>query len=279
MKKYYSAVLAIFRDEAHIIREWVEHYKARDIEHIYLLNDFSVDNFLPQIEDYIISGYVTLKNIAIEDKNTGIQHGRQVEMYNKYFSSIVDETEWIAILDLDEFLYSPEIKSLSKVFSAFDNTSIQELKAEWYHFGSSGCIVQPKNVVESFTMRNKELTRNLGIRQQLSGYQQDWCHKTIAKTKYITQLRHHYNFFNYNDSLAYSSHRSDNISFSQNLSDVGALYINHYLQSWERYVKRIKLGSCNNNRYIKRCAALYDILNHNEIEDTRLRDQNKFSTN
>ena len=273
MKKYYSAVLAVFKNEAHIIREWVEHYKNRNIDHIYLLNDFSTDNFKEQIDDYIRSGYVTLRDVDSNDVNDGITHGRQCALYNKYFSDVLEETEWLAVLDLDEFLYSPKTKDLNEVFMVFDNTNVQELRAEWYHFGSSGLIKQPKRVVENFIMRNEKFTRDLGLRQQVSGYQTDWCCKTVAKTKFISYICHHYNHFNCFGNKSFESAGFNLPHFSQNLSDPGTLLINHYLQSWERYKKRIELGSCNNNRYIHRSAALYEILNRNEIVDTRLRDQ------
>ena len=38
------AILTCFKNESHILKEWIEHYKNRGIEHIYMINDFSTDN-------------------------------------------------------------------------------------------------------------------------------------------------------------------------------------------------------------------------------------------
>ena len=70
-KRYYSAIVAIFKNEAHIIREWIEHYRSRGIQKIYLINDNSTDNFYAEIEDfikYLIGG----KDMTIDQKNKAL---------------------------------------------------------------------------------------------------------------------------------------------------------------------------------------------------------------
>lgn len=40
-------ICSVFKNEAHILEEWIQHYKKRDVCHIYLVNDFSTDDYLP----------------------------------------------------------------------------------------------------------------------------------------------------------------------------------------------------------------------------------------
>ena len=75
------AILTCFKNESHVLQEWIEHYKKRGIEHIYMINDFSTDNYLEKIKPYIDIGFVTLFNSDIVTNKTG----RQILLYNKYF--------------------------------------------------------------------------------------------------------------------------------------------------------------------------------------------------
>lgn len=67
--KYDVVVAAVFKNEAHILKEWIDHYHIHNIDHIYLINDGSTDNFEIILKPYIDSGYVTLihqtKNINV----------------------------------------------------------------------------------------------------------------------------------------------------------------------------------------------------------------------
>ena len=43
---YYLSILAIFKNEAMNLKEWIEHYILNGVEHFYLINNGSTDNFL-----------------------------------------------------------------------------------------------------------------------------------------------------------------------------------------------------------------------------------------
>lgn len=106
---YNLAVCSIFKNESHILDEWIQHYKHRDVDHIYLVNDNSTDNYYPIIVKY--GDYITLFHNDINTTNLG----RQSLIYEKYVRGILSECKWIAILDLDEFLWSPQDKSFADI--------------------------------------------------------------------------------------------------------------------------------------------------------------------
>jgi len=126
---YSFCVCAVFKKESHILEEWLLHYIYHGIEHFYLVNDNSSDNFTNIIDKY--SKYITLFNNDIQTTNVG----RQILIYEKYFRPILNESTWFAILDLDEFLYSPIDMNLSNVFNKYNHFS--QLRVNWLHFGSS----------------------------------------------------------------------------------------------------------------------------------------------
>ena len=42
---HFVSVLAIFKNEGMNIKEWIEHYIWQGIEHFYLINNDSTDNY------------------------------------------------------------------------------------------------------------------------------------------------------------------------------------------------------------------------------------------
>jgi len=50
---YDLVVCAVFKNESHILTEWIEHYLKRDVDHIFLIDDFSTDAYLPKLEPYM----------------------------------------------------------------------------------------------------------------------------------------------------------------------------------------------------------------------------------
>ena len=42
----------VFKNESHILEEWITHYLSRGLDHIYLINDNSSDNYKNIIEKF-----------------------------------------------------------------------------------------------------------------------------------------------------------------------------------------------------------------------------------
>ena len=59
---YYFSIGAIFKNESHILKEWLDHYFFHGVDHIYLINDNSTDKFLEILKPYIVKNVVTLYN-------------------------------------------------------------------------------------------------------------------------------------------------------------------------------------------------------------------------
>jgi glycosyltransferase involved in cell wall biosynthesis len=146
---YKLSVGAIFRNEEHGIKEWIEHYLNHGVEHFYLIDDASDDNSVSAIKQYIETGIITLFS-ANWDRYIGRQRG----MYNHYILPHLQETEWLLIVDLDEFMYSPRSKNLTDILNLV--TNLGQIQVEHTIFGSNGHITQPSSIIANFTRRSKE---------------------------------------------------------------------------------------------------------------------------
>jgi len=247
---YSFAVCAVFKNESHILEEWLKHYLYHGVEHFYLVNDFSTDDFITIINKY--SQYVTLFNNDIITKDVG----RQIQVYNKYFTSILPESKWMAIIDLDEFLYSPLEIDIKKILNNIDNYS--QIIVDWLHFGSNGHILQPQSVVEGFTKRAEFTTTK-----------PYYSYKTI---------------FQPNSLISFGIHKhqvsGQQLHLKYNQDNLPPLIINHYsIQSLEFFMNvKSTRGDINNwfdTQQLKRNRDYFDGYDINIVLDTILYEQNK----
>ena len=152
INKHYLSVLAIFNNEGHIFREWLDHYLAEGVDFFYLINNFSedADVFLPILQEY--SSYIHLVDSTVP--NFLFTHTQLVSYDSFIRTHILGNTEWLMIVDLDEFMFAPftnikqELKDLESVLP---NAAC--VRVPWKMFGSNGHISQPRSVVKNFTKR------------------------------------------------------------------------------------------------------------------------------
>ena len=103
-KKYNLSVGALFRNEQDSIVEWIEHYLHHGVEHFYLIDDSSDDGTVEKIKPYIEKDIVTLFNCGNQWSR---YTGRQRDLYNHYILPLIKETQWLLMIDLDEYVWSP----------------------------------------------------------------------------------------------------------------------------------------------------------------------------
>ena len=247
---YNFCVCSVFKNETHILEEWILHYLYHGVEHFYLVNDNSNDDYRKVIDKY--SNYITLYENDIETKEVG----RQSMIYEKFFRPILYQSKWFAILDLDEFLYSPTNIYLLSVIENYNEFS--QIRVNWLHFGSSEHIYQPQCVVEGFLKR-----------AILDDSKQYFSYKTIFKGNTLLSFGVHSQYVN-----------GDEIYLKYDEINIPDLVINHYCIQSQDFYLRIKgtRGDINNwfdHVNLQRNLDLFLQLNINDIYDDRLYIQNK----
>jgi len=132
------------------MKEWLEHHSGHGVDHFYLINDDSTDDVGKILLPYITSGKVTMFPTS---SRTAVY--RQTGIYKRVFTEIYakNESKWITIIDLDEYMYSPTHVRISDILRQHDDLSL--IGVNWMWFGSSGYIKQPASIVQSFTKRAK----------------------------------------------------------------------------------------------------------------------------
>jgi hypothetical protein len=246
---YKLVVGALFKNESHILKEWVEHYLYHGVEHFFLIDDNSTDNSVDILQPYIKNGIITL----FQEKCDYFL-GRQMYLYNKCIFPHYKESEWLLMVDLDEFVWSPLHIDLRETLKMCSN--IGQIQIHHTLYGSSGHIKQPESVVKHFTHRTYEESQPTNLKYFL--------HSTFE----FTSLAVHNAFFK-------EPENEQNGTFLI----LGPEYfiMNHYSCQSLEFWNNVKCVRGDSDNYRIRNTDDFQLLDKNDVEDRRLLEQNKGS--
>lgn len=245
MNKKDLCIVAMFKNEGHILNEWIEHYISEGVDHFFMIDHGSTDNYREKIDNYIQKGII---DIVVD--NSTHRHHLQIDLYNHYFMKERSEYTWSIICDLDEFIYSrcgfPTIKSYVKRLPR----RISQVCIPWKIFGSNGYIQQPEKVVENFTKRSTYRRNYNGVEHGQGGiFRANHLNadilekynlvKSIVRTKDVKKYAIHSHEVKYQTIC--SNQRKDTLIENNNHSKINnrilnnsCLHLNHYaIQSLE----------------------------------------------
>ena len=125
-------ICAIFRREALYLREWIEFHLMMGFEHFYLFNHRSEDHYLSVLQPYIDRGIVDLTDYPFA-------HPCQEQAYRECIARVRGRQEWMAVLDIDEFLWSPRYDTVSEAIEALPLPAAWgAICVSWMCFGGGG---------------------------------------------------------------------------------------------------------------------------------------------
>lgn len=128
-----------FKDERHMLREWITHHLEIGVQHFWLIDNGSTDNY--DLSEF--SNRVTLFHIP----NLG-----QKASYNRVFRKIKRRTKWLAVLDADEFLYSSARKSVIPSLRKM-NRRVTNIWVRWQIFAPLNLLLDPVSKIDSIRHR------------------------------------------------------------------------------------------------------------------------------
>lgn len=141
--KYYVSACAIFRNEARFLKEWLEYHRLIGVDHFYLFNNLSEDDYLAVLKPYIDQGVVELYQWPYSANNQKEWTKIQCRAYGDIIKKKRYETFWLAIIDTDEFilpLEKPSLKDFLKEYEPYCGIGVN-----WQLYGTSGVVEIPKN--------------------------------------------------------------------------------------------------------------------------------------
>jgi hypothetical protein len=244
--QYKLAVGAIFKNEGHCLKEWIEHYLSVGAEHFYLINDQSTDNYADILKPYIENNVVTLNSPVWSQ-----YYGRQRDMYNAYVLPFLKQTEWLLMVDLDEFMWSPVANHLYDIISTTHN--IGQIQVEHTLFGSSGYKIQPPSIIDYFIHRAKDSpTQTPGLRKYFVKSSYAFSRLNVLHATFVDKEHEKNNFIVLSEQY---------------------FVLNHYNCQSEEFWRNVKCTRGDVNEYKTRTMDDFAALDQNDVVDTRLRDR------
>jgi hypothetical protein len=242
---YSLSVACLFRNEENSIVEWIEHYLFHGAEHIYLIDDSSTDTSCELVKLYIERGVLTLFQAKWNR-----YLGRQRDMYNHFLMPILHETQWLLIVDMDEYMWSPTHVNMNHILK--DCLHIGQIQVKHSLFGSNGHIAQPKTIVQSFIRRANEI--------QFPGNLKYFMNTNF---KFSSINVHHATFVDKNDELKHFLILNEKY-----------FRLNHYCCQSREFWDTVKCSRGDSDECRKRTPGDFESADRNDVEDTSLLEQN-----
>lgn len=130
----------MFRDEGSHLAEWIEYHRLVGVSHFWLYDNDSVDDGREVLAPYVAMGIVDLfswPNNAVVGDVLSVRRARQLDAVRDGITRSRGKVEWIAHVDVDEFLLPMRNKSVPQCLERhFAQAS--GVYVNWRMFGTSG---------------------------------------------------------------------------------------------------------------------------------------------
>jgi hypothetical protein len=143
---YNLVVVAIFKNEAVVMREWLNHYVREGVEHFYMIDNGSTDNWQPEVEGFPVTIY------------SDTEKAKQMEHYNNYFlEEVKRSSEWVMVVDLDDFMYARKgYKTIPEYLDSLDK-DIGQIIVDKKYFESNWYVKEPKSICRTSILQKLDV--------------------------------------------------------------------------------------------------------------------------
>lgn len=228
--KYDLAICAIFRDEAPYLKEWIEFHRLLGVEHFYLYNNRSSDDYKTVLKHYIKKGIVELTDWNYSYENIGRWSPIQCSSYTDCMMKNKGKVKWLAILDIDEFLFPVQENNLVDFLADYEEFG--GLGVNWQMYGTSHIskIPEKKLLIEALWIKaDKDYLENQHVKCVV---QPDKA--TICRSPHFVDYEEGFYHVDANKKMFEGPHTST--------VDVSKIRINHYWSRDEDFFNRVKIG-------------------------------------
>ena len=245
------SIMAIMKNEGLYLKEWLDYHILVGVEKFYLYDNESTDNTKEILKPYIDKGIVDY--IYWPGKS------QQQPAYTDSFNKHAEETKWMAVIDLDEFLVASDYENIVDYLNTLPK-GFAQLVIGWEQYGSSGHKKKPKGlVIENYKYH---AAKSWGVKSIVNPRLVYETVKMINanKTNNFQLLR----MFIYSFLGMLSQYSSLIFSFF-----VAAIRVNHYVtKSYDEYINRMNQGSVSKMKIDEyRSVEKFKMYDRNEVYD------------
>ncbi len=221
------SIAAIMKNEGPYLKEWLDFHILVGVEKFYLYDNGSTDNTTEILKPYIERGIV--------DYTYFPGRAQQSPAYYDVIGKHADDTRWMALIDLDEFLVPVKHKTLPEFLRTLPRFS--QLIVSWVDYGSNGHMEKPDGlVIENYTKHARD----------------NWGVKSIINPRLITYLGNpHYNYVA-GPTIDENGKKIGKVNQEKNPTTINKIRCNHYItKSHAEYIARCNLGDAGSGEKVK----------------------------
>lgn len=217
----FLTVGAVFRRETRYLREWLAFHELMGVDKFYLFCHAMPEDDPRDRDD--------ARRVAREFNTVFVQFNEIVDFQMKANNGMLEMAraegaEWLAILDLDEFLFPVKPKQTVASWLRPCDSEIAGFAVWWRCYGTSGLQYPPMLQTEAFIHRAKD------------GDQCNYTHKFILKPKLVTV---HDKRWDHGDIL---DENGEKVVKGKRFGTCKSIRINHYatrsITDWQLRQKR-----------------------------------------
>lgn len=134
--EYQLSIAAIFQDEAAYLSEWLDYHRMLGVEHFYLYNNLSTDDWEEVLSPYVNAGIVEVQEWPYTSCNWEEWKPIQNRCFDHAIARARGESKWLALIDTDEFICPLEMVTLPEFLQDYDEYA--GVVVWWHCFGTSG---------------------------------------------------------------------------------------------------------------------------------------------
>jgi hypothetical protein len=159
---YELGILAMFRNEANYLKEWVEYHHMLGADHFLLYNDRSDDHWAEVLEPYINSHLVEVIDWPYDrrkDEFIPLFPTWQVMAYQDGLRRSKGNTKWLAFIDIDEFILPQRNATILECLNQFFPTA-SAVYVCWRNFGTGGVYIDPGKPILTRLTKSSQLSHS-----------------------------------------------------------------------------------------------------------------------
>lgn len=224
-----TAICTIMKNGHEYLDEWLTYNFKLGIDNIFIYEDYDSESHLDICKKYDGVVLKSIKDIINSDNKDGL---RQLKVCNKWIENYKNQYDWVAFIDLDEFIVIDNGVNLKDFLN--DYNEYTGIFLFWKIFTASGHINNPKTpLLDTYTDVYP---------LPLPSFLMNHAYKSFVNLNKVKKMKDHHTVL-------------DGVNVNKKMNNYHILYekawINHYFtRSWEEWVYRfIKRGHiCNGNR-------------------------------
>ena len=258
---YNIVVCAIVKNEFSYLLEWIAYHRTIGVDSFLIYNNDSTDKTLS-----LLKKLANAKILNFVDWPSQPNGNNQRRAYRDAVSQLKNKSEWVAFIDLDEFIVLHKYLNIKEFL--LEHHHVSGIAMNWKIFGSSGYLKKTNDlIIERFTKCSSSKFRR--------GENFPNCKfKTIAKVDRIKNVRvHSCEFLSAEDLYIYPDGTLKDLNSFENGTHIShdILQINHYIiKSKEEFDLKRARGIASkkmNDPGRIRDESFFNLNDRNEEED------------